>query len=256
MTVCLLLLLLLVTTSSQRNRLKTVFPRRQRGRRIFSMCAMISITFANALTGGNTPTMSVPHDDDMSLRVLLGPLANIFKYIIGTDEFDWEERLVNHLVGGHVTVNFLTSRVTFLVYFHDKVSRRSWFLCDTVVDVLAHIRVGSPVELRTVPSTIFTAAILWDEWLRHRLWNCDLVGPMAMYRAIVRNIDNDIMSIPRVRRRNVLHEMREPLGVHIYFVLDDDNYLNLRLRPPEDEVRVLDGEFGETLRHAVMELYH
>ena len=75
-------------------------------------------------------------------------------------------------------------------------------------------------------------------------------------RDIVRNIENDIMTCPRVRRRNVVHGVDESFTVNVNFVLGDDNYLNLRLRQPEGEVRVLAGELGEELRHAVMELHH
>ena len=223
---------------------------------IHSPRATIIITFVNALTGAKTPTIAVTHYDGMCMRVLLGPLANLFKYIIGMDELHCKERLPYQPVTSYVTVNFLKPPLTFHVYFHDAVSRRSWFLCNTAVDVLAHFGVDSPVGLSAVRNTMFTAATLWDGWLRYQLWNCDQVGPMAMYRKIVDNIDNDIMTVPRVRRRNVIHEMHEPFGVDIYFVLCEDNYLNLRLRQPEGEFRVAAGELKDELRDLVMELHH
>ena len=38
--------------------------------------------------------------------------------------------VVDDMVDGHVTVNFMKPAVTFNFYFHDELSRRTWYLCE------------------------------------------------------------------------------------------------------------------------------
>ena len=41
----------------------------------------------------------------------------------------------------------------------------------------------------------------------------------------------------QIKRRNILHEMSNPFSVNLYFTLDSENYLNLKLQAPAVEVQ-------------------
>ena len=79
--------------------------------------------------------------------------------------------VVDDMVDGHVTVNFMKPAVTFNFYFHDELSRRTWYLCEVKADVLnsKDFGVGSPVELhrkfKGQPAWL-RADTLWEEWLQ------------------------------------------------------------------------------------------
>ena len=57
-----------------------------------------------------------------------------------------------------------------------------------------------------------------------------------MFKKLVALIEHDVMNVRQVARRIVLHEMTSTLRVDIFLSIDAENYLNLRLRAPTDEV--------------------
>ena len=192
----------------------------------------------------------MPQGCNVSFCRLLGKNANLFRFIIGADELRSTDYLDDHLVNGHVIVNFLKPPVMFTVYFHDAVGGLSWSLCELPVDVLAHFGVTGPVDIKTMQITM-SAGVLWDSWLQQALWNCDLGSMTGVHQRLAAAVENDIMQVSRVRKRNVLHEMDAQAAVDLYLVLDAENYLNLRLQSPANEVRVPPGFLIEELGHLV-----
>ena len=74
---------------------------------------------------------------------------------------------------------------------------------------------------------------------------------MGVRRHMVAAVKNDIMKVSRMRKRSVLHEMESQVVVDLSFVLDAENYSNLRLQRPANEVRAPPGHLNEELRHLV-----
>ena len=91
------------------------------------------VSFVSALTGEDAGTISLKErslDGTVSMRDILRGGVFLFSYIILTGQVDADEDVVGDMVDGHVTVNFIKPAVTFNFYFHDELSRRTWYLCE------------------------------------------------------------------------------------------------------------------------------
>ena len=87
------------------------------------------VSFVSALTGEDAGTISLKErslDGAVSMRDFLGPGVLLFSYIIRTDQIDADQDVVDDMVDGHVTVNFIKPAVTFNFYFQDESTRFTW----------------------------------------------------------------------------------------------------------------------------------
>ena len=173
--------------------------------------------------------------------------------------------VVDDMVDGHVTVNFMKPAVTFNFYFQDELSRSTWHLFEVKADVLnsKDVGVGSPVELHTKfkrqPAWL-RADTLWKTWLQPMLCKLGEENETGVYQGVyqklARVIEQDIMSSHQCRRRNVLQEMDRPSSVNVYFTLDDFEGLKLRLklRFPELAIFVPQGQDVDVMRDRIWEM--
>ena len=160
----------------------------------------------------------------------------LFRYILGEEEIT-----AFHILRGHVTVQFMKQAVTFSVHFYDDSSRRMWSVGNMFVDLLAHWEVATPNELmakftkNNLVQVALEVGTLWKTWLQPALYQCEDENGVCKKLAML--IGNDIMQVAQIKRRNILHEMSNPFSVNLYFTLDSENYLNLKLQAPAVEVQ-------------------
>ena len=226
------------------------------------------VSFVSALTGEDAGTISLKErslDGTVSMRDVLRGGVFLFSYIIRTGQIDADQDVVDDMVDGHVTVNFIKPAVTFNFYFQDELSRFTWHLCEVKADVLnsKDVGVGSPVEFlrkfKGKPAWL-RADTLWQTWLQPMLWKLGEENKTGVYQGVYQKlswvIQQDIMSSKQCRKRNVLQEMDRPSSVNVYFTLDDFEGLKLRLklRFPELAIFVPQGQDVDVMRDRIWEM--
>lgn len=100
-----------------------------------------------------------------------------------------------------------------------------------MADVASYLEVDNPIDLLEKRNRVKAGLkdeTFWETWLRPALSR----GQENAYAKLAVLIDNDIMKVRQITRRDILHEMTDDFRVDVYFVLDRGNYLNLRLLPP------------------------
>ena len=203
-----------------------------------SCCVAMSVTFISAMPGERAPTILFPSSLGVrpSVYTLLGKGSYFFRYILGEKEISAFD-----ILKGHVEVQFMKEEVTFSVYFYDDSSRRMWSVGDVPVDLLAHWEVATPNDLiakftkHNGVQVALEVKTLWKTWLRPAFDQYE--GENDVYKKLAMLIDNDIMQVAQIKRRNILHEMSNPFSVQLYFTLDIENCLNLRLKAPAVDVQ-------------------
>ena len=226
------------------------------------------VSFVSALTGEDAGTISLQErslDGTVSMRDVLRGGVFLFSYIIRTGQIDADQDVVDDMVDGHVTVNFIKPAVTFNFYFQDELSLFTWHLCEVKADVLnsKDVGVGSPVELhrkfKGQPAWL-RADTLWEKWLQPMLWKLGEENKTGDYEGVYQKlswvIQQDIMSSKQCRKRNVLQEMDRPSSVNVYFTLDDFEGLKLRLKLkfPELAIFVPQGQDVDVMRDRIWEM--
>ena len=226
------------------------------------------VSFVSALTGEDAGTISLKErslDGTVSMRDFLGRGVFLFSYIIRTGQIDADQDVVDDMVDGHVTVNFMKPAVTFNFYFHDELSRRTWYLCEVKADVLnsKDVGVGSPVELhrkfKGQPAWL-RADTLWEKWLQPMLWKLGEENKTGVYEGVyqklARVIQQDIMSLKQCRKRNVLQEMDSPSSVNVYFTWNRGGVegLKLRLKRPRSAIFVPQGQDVDIMRDRILQM--
>ena len=192
----------------------------------------MSVSFVSAFAGENAVTFAMPycakeHKYQASILDLLGKQAYLFRYLIGGEEIN-----IKKVLHGNVTVCFVKQEVTFSVFFFSVITQRMWSVGELCLAPCEAMGISKPrkgtVELR--------AHTLWESWLQPALNDFD--EESGVYKKLAQLIDIDIMKAPKVRKRNILHEMQHSLTVDLYFVLDSEGYLNLKLQAPANEFLV------------------
>ena len=224
------------------------------------------VHFESALTGEDAGAISLKErslDGTASMLDFLGRGAFLFSYIIRTHQIDADQDVVDAMVDGHVTVNFMKPAVTFNFYFQDELSRSTWHLFEVKADVLnsKDVGVGSPVELHTKfkrqPAWL-RADTLWKTWLQPMLCKLGEENETGVYQGVyqklARVIEQDIMSSHQCRRRNVLQEMDRDKSVNVYFTLDDFEGLKLRLKCPFSAIFVPEGKEVHALVNSIFSM--
>ena len=229
----------------------------------------MSVRFVSALTGEDAGTISLKErslDGTASMLDFLGRGAFLFSYIIRTDPIGADQDVVDDMVGGPVTVNFLKpAAVTFNFYFQEASTRSTWHLFEVKADVLnsKDVGVGSPVELHTKfkrqPAWL-RADTLWKTWLQPMLCKLGEENETGVYQGVyqklARVIEQDIMRFKQCRKRNVLQEMDSPSSVNVYFARHGDGVegLKLRLKLPETAIFVPQGQDVATMTERILEM--
>ena len=151
----------------------------------------------------------------------------MYRYLIGGEEIN-----IKKVLHGDVTVWFVKQQVTFNIYFFSVITRRMWSVGEILLAPCEAMGISKPgegtVELR--------AHTFWKSWLQPAL--NDFEEESGAYKKLAQLIDIDIMKAPKVRRRNILHEMQDTLNVDLYLVLDNEGHLNLKLQAPVNEFLV------------------
>ena len=228
----------------------------------------MSVRFVSAVTGEDAGAISLKErslDRTASMQDFLGRGAFLFSYIIRTDPIGADQDVVDAMVDGHVTVNFMKPAVTFNFYFQDELSRSTWHLFEVKADVLnsKDVGVGSPVELHTKfkrqPAWL-RADTLWKTWLQPMLCKLGEENETGVYQGVyqklARVIEQDIMRFKQCRKRNVLQEMDSPSSVNVYFARHGDGVegLKLRLKLPETAIFVPQGQDVATMTERILEM--
>ena len=228
----------------------------------------MSVRFVSAVTGEDAGAISLKErslDRTASMQAFLGRGAFLFSYIIQEDPIGADQDVVDAMVDGHVTVNFMKPAVTFNFYFQDELSRSTWHLFEVKADVLnsKDVGVGSPVELHTKfkrqPAWL-RADTLWKTWLQPMLCKLGEENKTGVYQGVyqklARVIEQDIMRFKQCRKRNVLQEMDSPSSVNVYFARHGDGVegLKLRLKLPETAIFVPQGQDVATMRERILEM--
>ena len=224
------------------------------------------VRFVSAVTGEDAGAISLKErslDGTASMLDFLGRGAFLFSYIIRTDPIGADQDVVDAMVDGHVTVNFMKPAVTFNFYFQDELSRSTWHLFEVKADVLnsKDVGVGSPVELHTKfkrqPAWL-RAVTFWKTWLQPMLCKLGEENKTGVYQGVyqklARVIEQDIMSSHQCRRRNVLQEMDRDKSVNVYFTLDDFEGLKLRLKCPFSAIFVPEGKEVHALVNSIFSM--
>ena len=194
----------------------------------------MSVTFVSALTGeraGTVPFTRLGRVGRGTLVDVLGKGVYFFRFIKGSEEVPWD--IVMH---GDVSLLFVKQPVEARVMFHDENSGCMWRVCGFPLDVLGHWDTTTPVSLRakflrghTVVPTM-TMSVFWEKWLQPALEHAD--NEADVQKKLAELINGDIMGVAQLRKRNIFQEMHSPHCIDIYFSLDADDCLNLRLRAP------------------------
>ena len=188
----------------------------------------MSVSFISALTGDHAGTLPFPLESETTtLRCLLGRAAYFFRFIHGDAVI-----LASHVLCGDVEVHFLKEAVSFNIYLHDEVSHQIWVAETTKADLLSHWAVANPIELMTKYTKNnevkpqLKVGTFWKTWFQPRLEQGN-----AFQQKLAALIDNDVVSVGQIARRNILHEVNDQLRVDLYFALHIENYLSLKLLP-------------------------
>ena len=197
----------------------------------------MSFTFVSALTGevaGNAPFPRGLHTS--SLLSLMGQGAYLFRFFVGGAQVTADQ-----LFTGETNVFFLKEPVSFNIYVHEEVSHRLWLVGTFPADVISQLGVLNPMGMLNQVKhgkVGLHACAFWTTNLKPQLEQrgLDHTGGNNMFKKLVALIEHDVMNVRQVAKRNVLHEMANTLRVDIFLSIDAENYLNLRLRAPTDEV--------------------
>ena len=198
----------------------------------------MSFTFVAALTGEVAGKAPFPRGlQTSSLISLLGQGAYLFRFLVCG-----EQVTAGQLFTGDVKVFFLKEPVTFNIYVHEEVSHRMWLIDALPADVISQLGVLNPMDMinhvKHGGKVGLHARAVWTTNLKPQLEQRRLnhTGDNNMFKKLVALIEHGAMSVRQVVRHNVLHEMTSTLRVDIFLSIDAENYLNLRLRAPTDEV--------------------
>ena len=193
----------------------------------------MAVTFVSALTGERAGTVPFTRLGRGTLLDVLGKGAYFFRFIMGSEEVGSD--IVMH---GDVSLVFVKQPVEARVMFHDEISGCIWRVCGIPLDALGHWDATTPVSLRakflkgnTVVPTM-TMSVFWQQWLQPALEHAD--DEADVKKKLAELISGDVMRVAQLRKRNIFQEMHSPhcIDIYIYFSLDADDCLNLRLRAP------------------------
>ena len=163
----------------------------------------MSVSLISALTGDHAGTLQFPLScETTTLRWLLGRAAYFFRFILGDHVI-----LASEMLYGDVEVYFVKEPMCSNIYLHDTVSLKIWLAETTSADLLSHWAVANPIELMTKLSTRLRnpqlkLATFWKTWLQPHLEQGNL-----FHQKLAKMIDTDVVSVPQIARRNILHEM-------------------------------------------------
>ena len=197
----------------------------------------MSFTIVAALSGEEACKAPFPQGlHASSVHRLLGQGAYLFRFLV-----DSEHVTAGQLFTGDVKVFFLKEPVSFNIYVHEEVSHRMWLIDTLPADVISQLGVLNPMDMINHVKhgkVGLHARAVWTTNLKPQLEQhlLNRTGENNIFKKLVALIEHDVMSVRQVARRNVLHEMTNTLRADIFLSIDAENYLNLRLRAPTDEV--------------------
>ena len=210
----------------------------------------MSVTFVSALTGVLHGKLSFPVPRTSStLHALLGQGVYLFRFI-----FEGEEISENDILKGDVTIFFVKGLVVFNIYFYEEIYQRMWFLEKVFTDLLLHLEVEHPIDIieKLGRSPKMTVASFWTKVFQPELH--DRLQRRVIYAMLDELIEQHIMQVNSVRRRNILHEMASTLTVNVYLRSDEENHLRLNLKAPVSEVMAASHASEEELVSLIMRI--
>ena len=200
----------------------------------------MSITFVSAFTGDVAGALFFPTNATcITLHMVLGKGVDFFRFILGGQEIS-----AHRILEGHVTVHFIKQAVRFNIFFHDELTGRMWLVDEVMADLLSHWKLETPNKLaQQTPKARdmdLEVATFWKKWLQPELHLRAKENPF--YTKLGTLIATDIMRVRKITRRNILHEKIDAFTVNLYFSLDLDSILRLKLKPPVPEANAFHRE--------------